>query len=318
MTALNYAASEQLVLAHEGGYVNNAKDPGGPTNKGITQKAYDRYRKSVWKASQSVKLIADDEVAAIYKNDYWNMVDCDEMPIGIDYALFDYCVNSGPAQAVKDLQRCINDNANFYGVSGQLLVDGLVGNSTIDATKTAMLHGSDDLIASYCEKRLSFMKSLTTWKTFGTGWQRRVEGAHDGAQDDDDGVVDLAIKMTKVTMPLVVVQTPAQAAANPAPEGQPVIIAPSPIGARTGEAGTAKALPAQVALIRTAQGAGAALAAAGVTGNTAIDAAKAVRGHMDGSILGQLALILFVLLMLSGVGLILYKFFHDRSEKKAS
>ena len=38
-------ASLDKVLVHEGGYVNHPKDPGGPTNKGVTQRVYDACRK---------------------------------------------------------------------------------------------------------------------------------------------------------------------------------------------------------------------------------------------------------------------------------
>lgn len=322
MTASNYAASETLVIAHEGGYVNNPKDPGGPTNKGVTQAVYDRHRKAKQLPVQSVKLISDAEVSTIYKDDYWDVVSGDKLPTGIDYATFDFCVNSGASEAVKVLQRCVNAKQTFFGVPNALIVDGIIGQSTVSALEMAAAHGAETLIEDYCNARIAFMKTLSTWKTFGTGWQRRVEGAHADAQDDDDGVVDLAVKMANATAPVTVV-APAEAAAAVATAAQPgaaptvVLVAPSPVGARAGEAGTAKAFPAQIALLRTVQGAGVALASAGVTGNTALDAAKTVRGSINGSVFGQLALILFVLLMLAGIGLILVKFYQDHNEKKA-
>lgn len=316
MSSKTFAPSLALLLAHEGGFSNVKADPGGPTNKGVTQKIYDRHRQAIGAPLQSVKLITDAEVSQIYKDDYWDMIEADKLPAGVDYAMFDYGVNSGNSKAVKDMQRAINANANFYGVSGVLKVDGDMGQSTVTAIQKAGETAPDDLIVAYCARRLAFMKTLSTWKKFGTGWQRRVEGAHDGAQDDDDGVVDLACKMAAV--PIVVANLAEPADTPPVPANGIVVTPPAPIGARQGELPSAKAFGSQVALMRTVQGAGAALAAAGVTGNTAMDAAGTVKGHINSGVLGQIALILFVLLTLGGVGLVLYKFFVDRAEKKSS
>ena len=43
MAANNYEVCLERLLQHEGGYVNHPDDPGGRTNKGITQRVYERY-----------------------------------------------------------------------------------------------------------------------------------------------------------------------------------------------------------------------------------------------------------------------------------
>ncbi len=316
MASNNYQASLTLLLAHEGGYSNNPKDPGGPTNKGITQAVYDAYRHDKGLASRSVKLIEDAEVAAIYTARYWAKINGDELPAGLDYAVFDYAVNSGPSKAVKDIQRTINDNIKIFDVATRLNVDGDLGPATMHAIEKAAQNNAETLIENYCAKRLAFMRSLKNWGTFGTGWTRRVEGAHDGAQDDaqddDDGVVDLAVKMASAP---VVVENAANPTLTPdVPVGGVVVTAPAAIGARAGET-PAKALGSQVSILKTVQGVGAALAAAGVTGNTVLDAAGTAKDHVNGTLLGQIALVVFVSLMFTGVGLVLYKFFEDRREK---
>ena len=100
----NFDKSLALVLVHEGGYVNHPKDPGGATNRGVTQAVYDAYRKTRGKAGQSVKFITDEEVNAIYKFQYWDRVQGDLLPAGLDYAVFDFAVNSGVGRASKYLQ----------------------------------------------------------------------------------------------------------------------------------------------------------------------------------------------------------------------
>jgi hypothetical protein len=92
-----------LVLTYEGGYVNNPADPGGATNFGITQWTYDSYRTSQSLPRQSVKLITPDEVSAIYKQRYWNALDCDHIPAPLCFVGMDAAVNHGTARARKFL-----------------------------------------------------------------------------------------------------------------------------------------------------------------------------------------------------------------------
>lgn len=160
MAASNFARSLSLVLEHEGGYVNHPKDPGGATNKGITQMTYDAWRKRRKKATQSVKAITESEVAAIYRADYWDRVRGDALPAGLDYAVFDYGVNSGPDRAIKALQKVLLVPA-----------DGAVGPVTLQAAATAI---PTTVIDAICDERMAFLKRLSTWGTFGKGWTRRV------------------------------------------------------------------------------------------------------------------------------------------------
>jgi lysozyme family protein len=167
------------VLAHEGGFVNHPKDPGGATNKGVTQRVYDGYRTRKGLAPRSVRGISAEEVAEIYRAQYWQAVRGDDLPAGLDYAVFDYAVNSGPRRAAMDLQREL-------GVK----VDGVIGQITLAACARADVF---DLIVRLCERRMRFLRALKHWPTFGRGWTRRVMGQHEGAQDDDTGVIDRAI-----------------------------------------------------------------------------------------------------------------------------
>lgn len=148
------------VLKHEGGYVNHPADPGGATNKGITQATYDGYRRSKgFITKKTVKLISDEEVGAIYKSRYWDAVRGDELPAGLDYAVFDYAVNSGPQKAIKSLQKALG-----------LTADGKLGPATLAASKLS----PEVTIKKLCASRLAFLKGLKTWPTFGKGWERRV------------------------------------------------------------------------------------------------------------------------------------------------
>lgn len=159
----SYDRSLKMLLKDEGGYVNHPRDPGGATNKGITQRVYSAlYRAKGWKP-RSVRHITDDEVAAIYRFQYWDTVRGDALPAGLDYAMFDYAVNSGPVRAVKELQGLL-----------KVPVDGHIGIVTMQA-----VHDTKDipgLIDRLCDKRLTFLSRLKHWITFKGGWGRRVAG----------------------------------------------------------------------------------------------------------------------------------------------
>lgn len=162
--ANEFQRSLAQVLASEGGYVNHPDDPGGATNKGVTQAVYNTYRNSMHIAPQSVKLIADGEVASIYRVRYWALLKCDELPAGVSYVVFDGGVNSGVSQSAKWLQRAL-------GFAGDK-VDGIVGPATIEAVKAHPDH--DRLIANILALRLNMLKSLKTWPVFGKGWANRI------------------------------------------------------------------------------------------------------------------------------------------------
>lgn len=186
MSAANYKPSLALVLAHEGGYVNHPKDPGGATNKGITQKVYDAYRSLGGRKRQSVRLIDNIEVEDIYKKNYWRLVRGDSLPTGLDYAVFDFAVNSGVSRAVRYMQRVV-------GVAD----DGVIGDITLEAVYSAARKDEESLIATLCANRVIFLQGLKTFPTFGRGWMRRVVGYQQGVQREDTGVLDYAIKMAR-------------------------------------------------------------------------------------------------------------------------
>lgn len=186
MTASNYRQSLSLVLAHEGGYTDHPRDPGGPTNLGVTQRVYDAYRAYRGLKTQSVKLISSTEVADLYAKNYWKLVKGDSLPAGLDYAVFDFAVNSGVSRATRYLQRVI-------GVED----DGALGLISLTAIERAYKADPIKLITKYCLNRLAFLESLDTFDVFGKGWTRRVVGLKDGAQENDKGVLDYAVMMAK-------------------------------------------------------------------------------------------------------------------------
>lgn len=159
MSHASYDAALARVLAHEGGYTDHPDDPGGPTNFGITIADYRRYVMPDATAAD-VRAMRLDDARAIYRSRYWAAVRGDDLPAGLDYAVFDYAVNSGVSRASKALQRLVGAAA-----------DGRIGPLTLAGVRT---HRADALIAALCDERLHFLQGLRTWRVFGRGWGRRV------------------------------------------------------------------------------------------------------------------------------------------------
>lgn len=132
------------LLKDEGGFTNDPRDPGGATNFGITLKDYQLYINKNGTAS-SVRDMTVDQAKTIYKSKYWDALDCDNLPSGVDYTCFDYGVNSGLGRPRKDLVK-------FKGLTGAALINAIN------------------------DERMSFLRSLRTFSTFGNGWTRRVNG----------------------------------------------------------------------------------------------------------------------------------------------
>lgn len=160
MVASSFERSITLVFGHEGGYVNDPADPGGPTKYGITQKTLSAWRGKPVSAAE-VQGLTLAEASKILQAQYWRPVRGNDLSSGVDHAMFDYAVNSGPAQAAKTLQRIV-------GVE----VDGIIGARTLAAANNRT---AAQLIDALCDARLVFLRGLRTWKRFGKGWASRVE-----------------------------------------------------------------------------------------------------------------------------------------------
>jgi lysozyme family protein len=155
----NFEAALAIVLRHEGGYADHPDDPGGATNLGITIGTL-----AVWRGTSvtraDVKALTREEASAIYRARYWASVRGDALPSGLDLAVFDLAVNSGPSRAIRLLQ----------GVLG-VPVDGRIGPVTL---KVAGECAPSACVSALCAARLEFLRRLATFPVFGTGWTHRV------------------------------------------------------------------------------------------------------------------------------------------------
>lgn len=121
------------VITREGGYVDHSADRGGPTKWGITKATLSRWRGRAM-TTADVKALDVGEARDIYRALYVEQPGFRDVPEPLRTHLVDFGVHSGPAQAVRALQRSI-------GVT----VDGVFGPrtravlATTDATVVARL-----------------------------------------------------------------------------------------------------------------------------------------------------------------------------------
>jgi lysozyme family protein len=156
----------QMVLKHEGGFVNHPKDPGGMTNLGVTKAVWE-----IWLAravtESDMRALTPEKVKPFYKAMYWDKIKGNQLPSGVDYAAYDLAVNSGTGRAAKYLQQ-------IAGVTA----DGVIGPKSLEAINAC---DPEQTVQALCDMRLDFLKRLPTFETFGKGWSRRVAEVKDKA-----------------------------------------------------------------------------------------------------------------------------------------
>ena len=152
----------ERVLTHEGGYVNDPRDPGQETRWGISKRAYPQV---------DIRNLTRAQAVDIYRRDFWQRVRGDELPREFAFQALDAAVNHGIGNAVRWIQRAA-------GVAD----DGVIGPVTLAAVQRAQ---AADLVLRFNAERLRFYAKLTTFSTFGRGWVNRVAGNLDHAAADN-------------------------------------------------------------------------------------------------------------------------------------
>lgn len=163
-----------FVLKAEGGKSDDPTDRGGRTNKGIIQREYDAWCRSHGRQPQDVWNITDEEVAAIYKQNYWDACSCSRLPVPVDMVVFDSAVQHGARKAIQLLQRalCVAD-------------DGVIGRDTMSALDEEAGREHDlarDVIAARRDYYDAIVAAHPEQVKFINGWKNRVANlAHEVA-----------------------------------------------------------------------------------------------------------------------------------------
>jgi Glycosyl hydrolase 108/Predicted Peptidoglycan domain len=158
-SSARFDACMPFIFKAEGGYSDNANDPGGPTNFGITLATLKAYDGDQNLTADAVKALTPEMAKEIYRTAYWNRMQCGSLPPGLDLEVFDFGVNAGPSEAVKTLQKIV-------GVTQ----DGSIGPITLAALGQLK---PKDVIGRYADARLAFYKAVNN-PEFEQGWANRV------------------------------------------------------------------------------------------------------------------------------------------------
>lgn len=165
MTEMVFMRAFRIVVGEEGGFSDNAVDPGNwtggqcgagrcaGTKFGVSAAAY---------PGVDITALTLEAARAIYRRDYWMKVQGDLLPPPLALLVFDAAVNNGVGRAVQWLQQAAGTTQ-----------DGVLGERTMDAVRARAGDGAT-LMAEFQARRMAFMAGLPTWRTFGLGWARRL------------------------------------------------------------------------------------------------------------------------------------------------
>ena len=155
----------KFTLQWEGGQVDHPADPGGRTNRGITQRTYDQFRKLRGLSSQDVFDATLQETYEIYRELYWKPSKADQMTLSLAIVHFDTAVLFGVGGSIEFLQEALNVKA-----------DGEFGSKTQAAfqsanTKSTALKIVDGRIAYHKQR----VQAVPSQQVFLQGWINRAE-----------------------------------------------------------------------------------------------------------------------------------------------
>jgi lysozyme family protein len=166
----NWESAFAHVIKSEGGYVWDKNDAGGETNHGVTRVAWGEYLGRAIMDGE-MKALTVDQVKPFYKKQYWDRCRCDDLPAGVDYAVFDFAVNAGTGQAAKFLQRAAGTKD-----------DGAIGPGTLAAVSN---HQPNEILERFSEQKEAFYRGIVSRRPdqekFLKGWLARVEAVETAA-----------------------------------------------------------------------------------------------------------------------------------------
>lgn len=151
----------ELVRVNEGGKVNRASDPGGPTNFGITQRVLDAARSLMPDLPRVVEALTWADAKQVYRRHFWSAIRGDELPVAYALITLDAAVNHGPNRAVRFLQQGLGVQA-----------DGWIGTETLAAAHIKLT--TEVLEEAMARRAFFFMLQDSMDDEYGLGWARRV------------------------------------------------------------------------------------------------------------------------------------------------
>ena len=152
-----------LVLASEGGFSSDTRDPGGPTNLGITAATLELAKqRAVVPHGTELRDLTQEHARAIYRSLYWLPIRGDDLPPALALATFDAATNMGVPTAILQLQAAL-------GVK----TDGIIGPKTLAAARRSSADTLDSLLAARAARYADLCASRPVLLRYRHGWLRR-------------------------------------------------------------------------------------------------------------------------------------------------
>jgi len=148
---MDFEQAVQIVLTHEGGMVDDPRDPGKATKYGISKRAFPK---------EDIDNMSLQRAKALYKEYYWDACSCEDLPGFMRLIVFDCAVNQGVTRAATFLQRI-----------GKTSIDGIIGPVTIGSLTDI---DPMEFLFLYQDHRFSAYASNPNWSVFGKGWLKRL------------------------------------------------------------------------------------------------------------------------------------------------
>jgi lysozyme family protein len=153
-----------FTFAQEGGYVDDPYDPGGATNMGITLVTLRHWEQNPALGPTAVQDMSRQTASAIYGALYWNAIQGNSLPAGVDLSVFDFGVNAGTCCSSRVLQSALGFDAAEE--------DGCIGKLTLGAVLKSQ---PAPLVDSLAERQAAYYRALPDFGRFGDGWLARTE-----------------------------------------------------------------------------------------------------------------------------------------------
>lgn len=165
-----FTAALDEVLQHEGGFANHPRDPGGVTMLGVTKRTWEDWTGKP-ASVDDMRALTREKVTPLYRKNYWDAVEADELPGGLALCVFDFAVNAGPGRAARYLQKTVGAQQ-----------DGQIGPNTLAAVEAFVANnGEAQAVRLFQDARRAYYRQLGTFPTFGKGWLRRVDDVENAA-----------------------------------------------------------------------------------------------------------------------------------------
>lgn len=170
-------------LPLEGRFVDDAADPGGATNRGVSLRfalaevAAHPNERAIFDLDHDgdvdwhdIAALGDDAAAQVYHQCVWTRYGYGRLiPWLVAWKTFDICVNTGPRRAAFVLQEALGD------IGLAVAVDGAIGPGTIAAVRQAI---DLPLLSAMRVRQAAFYHQLVAAKPqlqrFAAGWANRA------------------------------------------------------------------------------------------------------------------------------------------------